>query len=210
MSRSGLGSCAFASVDDLLQHWLVHGEADVISAHSLSYESYYINKRSRYLLPQKSVQCLNEGWSAHSIGNRRTHSWKKIVGMLVQEIALHRLFISWFWGFDLPLVLKLWLLIKIGPMHCYVEVIRNWDAPVQCVVRPRTVTWASLNFTVCVCMCVCVTPRCNCGCYIDVCMALNDLFRTVYCVRTLLSTYYLGHPKPSCFTEDLDVRSCLR
>jgi len=28
MSRSGLGSCAFASVDDLLQHWLVRSEAD--------------------------------------------------------------------------------------------------------------------------------------------------------------------------------------
>ena len=186
------------------------GQADCKSAHSLSFESYDINKRSRYLLPQKSVQCLNEGESAHSIGNRRTQRWRQIVGMFVQEIALHRLFISFFWGFGLPFVLKLWLLINIGPMHCYVEVVRNWDAPVQCVMRPRTVTWVSLNFTVCVCVCVCVTPKCNCGCYIDVRMALNDLFRTVYCVRTLLSTYYLGRSKPSCFTEDLDVRSCLR
>lgn len=47
------------------------------------------------------------------------------------------------------------ILINTGPMHCYVEVIRNWDAPVQCVMRPRTVTWVSLNFTVCVCVYVC-------------------------------------------------------
>lgn len=132
MSRSGLGSCAFASVDDLLQHWLVCGEKDLCQRCRFPLNLITSTKDLVIYCLRKELSAQMKSVSAHSIGDRSTRRWKHIV----QDSTLHRPFVFWLWGFELHTVCfeSVRFLIIIGPVHCYVEFVRNWDTLIQCVI----------------------------------------------------------------------------